>query len=91
MNKQEWLDLAEVLDAHRVFPKVIMVLCYVAYGVFSYDSYVWIKDIYEATKGVPTSVATFAGATLSALGGVLTMLTNKYFEGGRRWTNNSQE
>lgn len=85
MNKQAWLDIAEVIDAHRIVPKLILTLAFVGYGMFTYDTYFWIKEIYAQTKDVPISVAAFAGGTLSSLGGVLTMLVNKYFDGGRQW------
>ena len=85
MSKQAWLDAAEVIDAHRFIPKLILVLVFVGYGMLTYDMYIWVKGIYEATKDIPGSVAAFAGGTLSGLGGVFTLLVNKYFEGGRRW------
>jgi len=86
MNKQAWLDIAEVIDAHRIIPKLILVLAFFGYGMYAYDSYIWVKEIYKTTNDIPTSVAAFAGGTLSALGGVLTLMVNKYFEGGRKWT-----
>lgn len=85
MDKQTWLNIAEIIDAHRFMPKMILVLAFVGYGMLTYDTYFWVKEIYEQTKGIPTSVALFAGGVVSSLGGVLTLLVNKYFEGGRKW------
>lgn len=85
MTKQDWLDVAEVLDAHRVFPKIILALVFTGYGVLTYDSYVWVKDIYMQTKDIPVVVAAFTGGVVSSLGGVLALLVNRYFEGGRKW------
>lgn len=85
MTKQDWLDIAEVIDAHRVIPKLILVAAFTGYGVLTYDSYLWVKSIYETTGDVPIAVAAFAGGVVSSLGGVLTLLVNKYFGGGRKW------
>jgi len=85
MNKQGWLDIAEVIDAHRIFPKLILGLTFIGYGMLTYDMYFWVKDIYIQTSTIPTSVALFSGGVVTALGGVLTLLINKYFEGGRKW------
>jgi len=85
MDKQKWLDLAEVVDAHRFVPKLILILAFTGYGMLTYDTYFWVKGIYAETKDIPASVAMFAGGVVSSLGGVLTMLVNKYFEGGRKW------
>jgi len=85
MDKQTWLDIAEVIDAHRVFPKTILILVLSGYGVLTYDTYFWVKEIYIQTSTIPTSVALFSGGVVTALGGVLTLLINKYFEGGRKW------
>jgi len=85
MNKKKWLEWAEVMDAHRIIPKIIVALIAGGYCWFAIDSYEWIKAIYETTKEVPTPVAAFVGGTMSALGTVLMMVVNKYFDGGRDW------
>lgn len=86
MNKLFWLHLAEVVDAWRVVPRLLVLVCVVGYTLYFVDSYLWIKEIYEAKETVPGSVAGYVGGTLSALGGVLTLLINKYFSSGRKWT-----
>lgn len=96
MNKQNWLDIAEIIDAHRIWPKSFMVIFIVAYLWFAYDSYIWVKSMVDVTdldniKEIPTSVVAFVGATLTALGGVLTLAINKYFDTGRKWSKRNED
>jgi len=91
MSRQAWLTVAEVVDAHRIFPKLILALAFAGYGMLTLDTYLWVKGIYAETQNVPVTIVAFAGGVVSSLGGVLTLLVNKYFEGGRKWTNNSQD
>ncbi len=90
-NKQHWLDLAESIDAHRVIPKLIVLMIAIGYAWFAIDSYQWIKEIYETTKDVPVPVAGFVGGTMSALGTVLMLVINKYFDGGRDWSKDDKK
>lgn len=85
MTKQEWLDVAEVVDAHRIFPKLMLMLVFIGYGMLTYDTYFWVKGVYGQTSNIPTAVAAFAFGVVSSLGGVLTLIVNKYFDGGRKW------
>lgn len=89
MDKQEWLDIAEVIDAYRVVPKLILVLLFSGYVWFAVDTYEWIRSIYETKGTIPGTVTAYAAGTLSALGGVLGLVIGKYFDGGRKWVKNS--
>ena len=89
MNKKTWLDFAEILDAWRIVPRLILLFTMASYCWFTLDTYEWIKGIYLTTNTVPVSVAAYAGGTISTLGGVLTLIINKYFSGGRDWTKSS--
>jgi 4-hydroxybenzoate polyprenyltransferase len=91
MNKQFWLDIAEVMDAHRVIPKLLVLVVMAMYAWFAYDSYTWVKTLVEANPELPAAVQAFVGGTLSALGAVLMLIINKYFDGGRDWTKKDDE
>lgn len=91
MNKIFWLNLAEIIDSYRVVPRLILVLTMIGYCWFTLDTYEWIKSIYETTNTIPTAVAAYAGGTISALGGVLTLVINKYFSGGRDWSQKNNQ
>jgi len=83
--KQRWLNLAEVIDAFRIVPRTLTLGAAGGYTAYFYDSVQWVRGIYEATGSIPPEVATYAGGTVSALGLILTLLINKYFDSGRRW------
>lgn len=86
MNKKFWLDIAEVMDAHRVIPKTLVVVVMIMYAWFAYDSYMWVKELVASNPELPATISAFVGGTLSALGAVLMLIINKYFDGGRDWS-----
>ena len=91
-DKQKWLNRAEVIDAWRIIPKIITSVVMFMYAWFAYDSYMWIKEIAIASNNdLPTAVTAFVAGTLSALGVVLALVINKYFDGGRDWTKKKDE
>lgn len=59
-NKQEWIDLAEIVDALRVFPRIFM-LCYCI--LFLYSGF-WAFGITELTtvQGALVGTIITAGA-----------------------------
>jgi hypothetical protein len=73
--KQRLLDVAEVIDAHRVFPKIFMV----AYFLLIWKVGVWfmLLDKPGAEQSAFVTVVTSSFAPL----------LNWYFQTGRRWTN----
>lgn len=73
-NKQFWLDLAEVIDAWRVIPKIFML----GYAYMCWDVYIWAKGHpeLEAAKWI-----------FAAVYGVAGLVTNAYFQSGRKWNN----
>lgn len=73
MNKSKWLDIAEVLDAHRVIPKLFMF----AYGYLLYDTTMWYRGIPD-----PTNAQSLA---LSAVWGAAAIITAWYLNTGRKW------
>lgn len=75
---QEEKSLAVLINEYRVFPRLFVIIVGLAYFWFALDAYTWIKGM-EVISPVATA---FVGTTLSALGGVLVMLLNKYFDTG---------
>lgn len=86
-SKRWWLDLAEVLDAHRLIPKVFVIAYASFYAVLLWDVWQWIKGMIEMDLE-PMDIVALAGIpgiVISALGGILGTITKKYFETGRKW------
>lgn len=73
MSKATWLDTAELIDAFRIFPRVI--LCGYAYLVW--DMWTWVRGMADITVQ--------QGALLAAVIGLAVPLTGWYMQTGRKW------
>lgn len=80
MTAQSWIafkcraiDLAEIIDAHRVFPKVFVF----GYGVLCWHMALW----YEGLENPTTQQATF----VTIIVGAFAKLFDWYAQGGRKW------
>jgi len=81
MNKQEWLDIAEILDAMRVVPRVLMALAWTLFSIYIW----WTTGWYFGLETPSAWDMGFISSTISALGAALASLTNRYFDSGRKW------
>lgn len=80
-NKQAWLDVAEVIDAYRVIPRVLLF----AWMVF-YMSYTWdLTDIFFSLSDPNNGQAAFVTTVISALGTMSVWLGNIYVNSRRSW------
>lgn len=73
MNKQKWLDIAEVLDAHRIFPKLSMSFAWTCAAYVGY----WYMTLPDPTSEQSAFAVVVAGA--------LAKSQDYYFQGGRKW------
>lgn len=78
MQEEKEKDLAFLINRYRIFPRLFVIVVGFAYFWFAYDAYMWIKGM----EVISTVATAFVGGTLSALGGILVMLLNKYFDTG---------
>lgn len=83
MNKQRWLDAAEVFDSWRVVPRCI---------VFIYLGLLFWLTVYFAVKyfGIPSSERTtqltaFTSVLMTAAYGAFGLIYKIYGDGGRDW------
>jgi len=75
--KQIWLDIAEIVDALRVFPR-FMVISY-------WTTVLWM--LAQATKLAWAGQLTMEYSGVVAVAtGLATMVTNFYMKTGRKWT-----
>jgi len=84
MNKQAWLDAAEIVDAWRVVPRALL---------FAYCIWVWnvVGDTLNWYQHLPAAERTLeasglAGAVITAVLGLATWVFKIYSDGGRDWT-----
>ena len=87
MNKEEWLDTAEIIDAFRVMPKLIIIILVLLYSLLSWDVWVWFKGFETLAYGEfhLASIFGFPGLILTGLGAMLTKVITLYLETGRSW------
>lgn len=83
MNKQVWLDAAEVFDSWRVAPRAIL------FGYCFWVSHVtdsaltWYQHIPAAERGLES--AGLVGAIITAVTGMAVWVFKIYTSGGRDW------
>lgn len=89
VNKEKWLAAAEVFDAWRVYPRIIL-------GGFAWWT-IYVFDItlkwYFAQPAAERSVqdAGMVTALLSAITGLFTLVVKFYVNSGRQWQGGSVE
>jgi hypothetical protein len=89
MKHSYWLELAERVDALRVFPRAIMAGYYVFFAHAWYYVVDWFMGFDWSTiaddEALALAVAGFPATILAVLTGVLSTLTKAYFASGRKW------
>ena len=71
--KRTWLDAAELFDAWRVVPRLVLL----SYGHMVWDMWQWVKSIPDLT----TQQTVF----VTAITGLAVPLTGWYMNTGRKW------
>lgn len=84
MNKQKWLDAAEIFDSWRVIPRIALF----AYGVLVFWSSAYIILWYAHLPGIERTgqVTAFMSMLFPTLIGVSGFVFKIYTDGGRDWS-----
>lgn len=84
-KKQKWLDVAEVFDAFRIMPRMVLVtsLGFAAWYIITITLWYMHLPVIERTA----EVSGFAGLTIPAVFGLAGTITNWYLKTGRNWSN----
>jgi predicted PurR-regulated permease PerM len=83
MNKKAWLDVAEVIDTLRIFPR-LMVLAYGIWVAWFTDWFVaWFERIPSAER--TAQVTAIFGIVIPGVLGLATWVFRMYLDGGRDW------
>lgn len=74
MNKPQWLTVAEIIDAYRVVPRLILV----GYAWLVAFTLIWYTELEDPT----TQQTSFAGT----IGGGILAVIGLYVNSGRKWS-----
>jgi hypothetical protein len=82
-SKQAWLSVAEVIDALRIFPRIMVA------GVYYWIAWFagWFTHWYEKLPGAERTAEVTAvfGIVIPAVFGLAVWVTKMYLDGGREW------
>lgn len=87
MNKQKWLNFAEILDATRVMPRVMLLLflgLYVALAMGSWGWFLALDPTLYSDISFGLMIA-YPTTLLTAIGGMITKVFLEYMKTGRKW------
>lgn len=97
VDKSWWLDLAEILDALRVFPRLLL---FSAFWFTCWYAYYAITTVVQMVKNVPVladastpemivqnAVAGVLGLTIPMIGNMFAKIADIYMSTGRKWDN----
>jgi len=81
ITKNWWLAVAEIVDAFRVIPRIMLF----GYGIFYYSYIMHVTAWYFTLPNPNVEATAFITGTITALGGMLTIFSNTYIKTGRSW------
>jgi len=81
INLKKWLNIAEILDAFRVIPRIMLASFFGFYIWYIVHTTHWYFSLVET--GVTDTA--FVTGTITALGGMFTFFLNAYLQSGRKW------
>lgn len=83
MNKKFWLDLAELVDSFRVFPRLFLVATFAWTAHTSYWLLSWYMALPAGDRGIEASG--FASVAMIGILGFLKLVYDTYSKAGRSW------
>lgn len=88
MNKQTFLDVAEVLDAFRTIPRIMLIAVFTFVLWYTYEFTAFYFDLIEqegVTDWKLTAYSGFGALTIPALVGFAGGITKAYMDSGKKW------
>lgn len=89
MTREKWLHIAEILDALRIMPRIMIILFIVLYVFLAINAWEWFLLI-DPTAYSDISfglMIAFPTTILTAIGGMMTKIFLEYMKSGRDWGN----
>lgn len=83
-NKQHWLDVAEVIDAQRIFPRAFLIACFVFSIYVTIMLMWWYTHLPHEERSLEASG--FASVVFLGVWRFMQKVYDTYADGGRDWT-----
>lgn len=84
MDKQFWLDLAELIDAYRLMPRAMLIGVLGFSAWYIYEVSMWFMSIPAAERSMEATG--MASITIPAVFGLAGKMVDWYLKTGRNWT-----
>ena len=82
MTKEKWLETAEIIDALRIIPRLMLL----GFFIFYIWYIIWVTKWYFALPEPETASTIFVSSTITAIGAMFTWFGgNVYMSTGRKW------
>ena len=88
MNKQRWLDLAELIDSYRVIPRIFLAACFWWTVVVTRELLFWYIRLPHEQRSIEASG--FASVVFLTVFGFLKLVFSEYSANGRDWSIQTQ-
>lgn len=92
-RKARCLNMAEVIDSYRVFPRVMLVLFFLGYCWLMVQSWQWYMSLdffmYDAAK--LAALTAFPVTLLTGLGAMFRSMYVHYQDSGRDWSKKGED
>jgi len=83
-NKEKWLNVAELFDAFRLVPRLVLAAILLFAGWYIFDITQWYMNLpAEERTGM---VSGFVGISVPAVFGLAGKVADWYLKTGRKWT-----
>lgn len=87
-NKEKWLTTAEVLDAFRIIPRLVLLAVLGFAGWYIVEVTMWYMNLPHIER--TAQVSGFAGVTIPAVFGLAGKMIDWYLKTGRSWKTGSE-
>jgi hypothetical protein len=84
----DWLKRAEIVDALRIGPRLLLLLAYIFVAVYVFmvsSQFYELIQLTDITDWKLSAFSAFAAITIPAVVGLATSLTKVYLNSGRKW------
>lgn len=85
MNKNNWLELAEILDAMRVIPRLVLLVTLIFVGWYIVKTSLWYMAL--SAENRQYTDAGLLSITIPALFGLAGKVFDWYLKTGKKWGN----